>query len=1297
MSLHQLENDFLKTCNADLDGEHEYWNSLLTDSNWTERDASEKEPVSRFRKWRDSQPKWSSWDHHMSKQWTRPVITTDNVARDASKDDMRFMVMDIDYITTTMKEVRTKKVFPKDDILPYEKMPVFRIYGIDEDGCDVMAHVHGYLPYFYVDCGLLNILKEPNGKVVDVLIDRLKERLNELLSKNKNTKGKSGEDPYVHSIEVVHKFLCNGYQTEKKPFFKITLLSPSYIVTLRDLFEKNYFAIDKYGGCKHTLESNIPYIIRYMTQLKMIGNGWVRVAAGDYTLRSCLKEPQKMMGRSLLPMDLNEEKNLIKDDAKGEVNGLERISYCNTELDLHFTRLEILDHHEKPWDKHAQYVNVSYDIEVINSTKQFPDPYNPLDRIISVAPYVTVTGGVPEGENPIKFVGVFGLDTSASVDPLDKEDKEILQRKITKIKGDLENLLKGKEKEEKIKNMEKELKETQKKLEWHINNPEPVPVIYTHCKENISDDPDVVERTLILTFARWMRSIRPDMVTGWNIDRFDGYYLYHRARYLGIEDKLNFGRIIGDRTRLRKMTFQNNAMGKTEYNILSMPGVDMDAYTIAKKDVSMTDIRFYSLKNVAQKILKSSKKDMPYDKIAPTFKRDEKGRATVHEYCIQDARLVWKIMDQMGWHYSYIEQARAAGVPLQYLSFRGVQIRILAKQLQDIHQREYIVPYLRDDINRVFMRGKYATKRTKMKHGVAWDDRSEQATTTRKRKNAGDGQAQKRVKGYDGATVIDPKKGYHEDYVVIIDFNSLYPNEMRQHNISFDTVILDPIKRMEMRQGYDYWVAPNGAAFVLPHIHEGSLPRILNELLTLRSKAKNEMKKYAPGSPEWSVYNGRQMGLKVTANSVYGASGTLLGTLVNLDVAAAVTSSGRADLFRTVELVHNISKRRKEFGYCKDKEGNLLYDKEGNPLWKFPYPMEVIYGDTDSVFVLFHGCQDSGDAFRVGKETEKICNLYFQEPMALDAENICKGIILFKKKRYATFASERPDIPFKLYVKGLEYKRRDNAGFVKKMWEEILTLLLWEKKPKEALKRANDILKDIIDGNVNRSLYVISQALTRNPEEYASKPAHVLVAEKMYERNPNNAPEAGDRVEYVILKGKSPKVSERAEDPVYAEQHNLPIDTKYYGMKQVVEPLIRLFMPMMEFQMIQKDRLVPVTETISDEFNPVRKKPRTTKRKNAFDCLMSSKARLPISTVKEATNYLFGKTLARANQRTFTVSTNPAFFSKKKSLIASYFPVKTEPKEEEEDDHIEYKPVYIKQESDNKDSVEEERVWGDFF
>lgn len=42
---------------------------------------------------------------------------------------------------------------------------------------------------------------------------------------------------------------------------------------------------------------------------------------------------------------------------------------------------------------------------------------------------------------------------------------------------------------------------------------------------------------------------------------------------------------------------------------------------------------------------------------------------------------------------------------------------------------------------------------------------------------------------YEGATVIEPKKGYYSDPISTLDFASLYPSIMMAHNLCYTTLL----------------------------------------------------------------------------------------------------------------------------------------------------------------------------------------------------------------------------------------------------------------------------------------------------------------------------------------------------------------------------------------------------------------------------------------------------------------------------------------------------------------------------
>ena len=64
----------------------------------------------------------------------------------------------------------------------------------------------------------------------------------------------------------------------------------------------------------------------------------------------------------------------------------------------------------------------------------------------------------------------------------------------------------------------------------------------------------------------------------------------------------------------------------------------------------------------------------------------------------------------------------------------------------------------------------------------------------------------------------------------------------------------------------------------------------------------------------------------------------------------------------------------------------------------------------------------------------------------------------------------------------------------------------------------------------------------------------------MKERDPNTAPVRGDRIPYVIIKSvKGAKAFEKAEDPIYVVENNIPIDVQHYLDHQLSQPILRLF------------------------------------------------------------------------------------------------------------------------------------------
>ena len=168
--------------------------------------------------------------------------------------------------------------------------------------------------------------------------------------------------------------------------------------------------------------------------------------------------------------------------------------------------------------------------------------------------------------------------------------------------------------------------------------------------------------------------------------------------------------------------------------------------------------------------------------------------------------------------------------------------------------------------------------------------------------------------------------------------------------------------------------------------------------------------------------------------------------------------------------------------------------------------------------------------------------------------------------------------------------RRDNCGLVRTMIDKCLSTILMERDPKKAENYVKDTIAALLQNKVTRahvcvcmhthttgtythdieckvlsnqvdiSELIITKQLNKTEDNMKVMMAHVVLAQKMKERDPNTAPVLGERVPYVIVKGhKGAKAFEKAEDPIYVLEHNVPIDTQWYVEHQLMNPILRLF------------------------------------------------------------------------------------------------------------------------------------------
>jgi DNA polymerase elongation subunit (family B) len=458
---------------------------------------------------------------------------------------------------------------------------------------------------------------------------------------------------------------------------------------------------------------------------------------------------------------------------------------------------------------------------------------------------------------------------------------------------------------------------------------------------------------------------------------------------------------------------------------------------------------------------------------------------------------------------------------------------------------------------------------------------------------------------YEGAVVLPPKTGfYYKHPVLCMDFNSLYPSimlcywiclltkvyesQLESKGVTPDMCNKSPIQGLNKETG-----CMENVYFVKPEHAYGLIPDTEKVLLGARKDAKKLMAKYAESvwkdgkpcaNPERdeileAVFNGRQLGLKILANSMYGAMGAN-GLLGDEECAGTVTAFGR-----------------KLIGIVKEK----LYEK---------YKTNCVGGDTDSVFVMFD--EDSlkpirtvPEAVAAHKELEEYLNQFFDDPVHIEYEKSMFPMLICGKKRYCGIIWELGSTP-KFFSKGMETVRRDSLPYTKQTMEKSMKMFMvprkmakvetdsegneitaeseesveeYESKMEERVDEACHYIrsqaKKLIDGDVEMYDLILSKQLSR--EVYANdKQEHLTVIKNMIERG-EDPPKLGERVPYCyVVLPKDPKTRkdrkgyEIVEHPDFAVRSRMKINYAYYLDHKFKDPIVRVMRHVLRDRMIKR-------------------------------------------------------------------------------------------------------------------------------
>ena len=458
---------------------------------------------------------------------------------------------------------------------------------------------------------------------------------------------------------------------------------------------------------------------------------------------------------------------------------------------------------------------------------------------------------------------------------------------------------------------------------------------------------------------------------------------------------------------------------------------------------------------------------------------------------------------------------------------------------------------------------------------------------------------------YEGAHVEKPVTGLHDEPVVTLDFNSLYPSIIRTLNMCYKSLVpgrqrTERCARYGLDPEADVWTCVREAVdgdqedqptFVHATHTQGLIPQVLAELLAERAAVRARIPAEADAFKR-SLLKMQQLQIKLLANSLYGFLGAPTSGGYCPEIAAAVTAIGR--------MVIRESKSIVEAAYRRGARVN------GDVV---PYDAQVVYGDTDSIFVRLHAVKgderirvDDGDHHNDsvfwGKHMAKFVTDHFANVFGHRADNIMRIVfektfypwLSYGKKRYVGWKYEldtKAGVEFFTcsndpIFSGMETERRDSCIFLANAVRHVVGLLLEpESRRDETLERvreyiANEVIGALDAGLVPWNELIQSKQFRKRINEYTDKgqtaPIHILLVDALERRRAATGAgttyNPGDRVQLVVVEADEPgkRTGQCGEDPDYAWTHYMRLSREHYVVNGVHKIMARTLAPVLSQQ-----------------------------------------------------------------------------------------------------------------------------------
>ncbi|EAR91587.2 DNA polymerase family protein (macronuclear) [Tetrahymena thermophila SB210] len=675
------------------------------------------------------------------------------------------------------------------------------------------------------------------------------------------------------------------------------------------------------------------------------------------------------------------------------------------------------------------------------------------------------------------------------------------------------------------------------------------------------------EEELLLTFIKQIHIFNVDIITGWDIEKKSLFYFSHRCWQLGID-------VMDILSRCPKNSFNILRAFKLADCLIEEQFQNDSAKGYSQQSMSFDSNQSFKLQNVAMQSIKQSHRSAKQTGFFANFKLNFEiaGRMIIntwrlvkHDYklfCYELESVVNYVFQERipifsNWSLTQMynhEDIKQRVFVFEYMMKRLMKTKDIIDHIQIINTCAEETKLYGFDFQSAICKGhqfriEHIMNRVTDLLGYKLMSASRYGVQTQRMLEC-------------SPLTLEPPKLFYVDPVIVLDFISLYPSIMIAYNLCFSTCLgyIDDnfqkggFKKLGVQKQWDVqfeellkkhnydidelmkdiFVAPNKVAFVKKSVREGVLSQITHEFFFTRQFIKGNMGKYKQNPLYNHIYNKlqqRQKSLKLFMCVIFGYTGaTFSGRMPLGDLADSIIQIGKFLLNQAINLINNSKK----------------------------WGAQVIYGDTDSVFVNIKGVSVN-DAIKIGKEIESEVSKMFPYPLKLKYEKTYQNLVILTKKRYAGFFVENETDEPKFEAKGLEVMRKDGCQALSIIMKNCLETLLKNKNLSAIKLYLNGEWQKLLNDQFSYRDLIISKECKL--ENYTMPPPHARIALKEMKRDPQTKPKYGQRIKYFIINNPQ---SQRLYDCVvsvneFMKNYRHQINLNEYLEKQINSALGRLF------------------------------------------------------------------------------------------------------------------------------------------